>query len=107
MVIFENVTAAVPGGRYVHNFSGDHVIFDDADLVSLHERPDDVSRMVKICHECSDQIACISCMYRKRVLYVLVAFDMAMCPKFGQQLPMARRVLKPKMSIAVHIHCLC
>ena len=77
MVIFENVTAAVPGGRYVHNFSGDHVIFDDADLVCLHERPDDVSRMVKICHECSDQIACISCMYRKRVLYVLVAFELA------------------------------
>lgn len=44
MVIFENVIASVS----VHNFSGDHVVFDDADLVCLHERPDDGSRMVKI-----------------------------------------------------------
>jgi hypothetical protein len=65
MVIFENVTASVLGGRCVHDFSGDHVVSDHAELVCLHRGPADepafgmnVPGKLHAFHACRKACAC-------------------------------------------------
>jgi hypothetical protein len=59
-VFLENLTASVLGGRSVHDFSGDHVASDDADLVCLHRGPDDGSRFaMNVAGELPAFLACI------------------------------------------------